>query len=38
MQIQPTCYEVEDEFWAQAQLNDLFAWDPSVEHSPTEKE
>jgi hypothetical protein len=40
--MQPTCCEVEYEFWAQAWLNwiiiDPFVWDPSAEHSPTEEE
>jgi hypothetical protein len=40
--MQPTCIEVEDEYWAQARLNRLiinpYAWDPSAEHSLMEEE
>jgi hypothetical protein len=40
--MQPSCDEVEDEYWAQTRLNrliiDPYAWDPSAECSPTEEE
>ena len=40
--LQPTCHEVEDEYWAQTRINrfiiDPYAWDPSAEHSPTDQE
>jgi hypothetical protein len=40
--MQPTCIEVEDEYWTQARLRrfiiDTYAWDPSAEHSPSEEE
>ena len=40
--MQPTCIEVEDEYWTQARLRrfiiDPYAWDPSAEHSPSEEE
>ena len=40
--MQPTCVEVEDEYWVQARMNHLiidpYAWEPSAERSPTEEQ